>query len=178
MKHGMIGASLLAAASTAAAQTQPPAVPASADDAHRIVAALRVDRQIDFLIPKLSPGYARQMIAALGGSIRFKAQMERPGGRDRLQVALQAAFERAMRAHSIEFGDALARDYAERLTPADLHAVAEFLTRGAGARWAEVAADVQQASSRAGAKIGAVAGEEAYDAILHELDPKTGFIDD
>lgn len=145
-------------------------------DARHIVRMLKIQQQIEFLTPKLSPVFAQQMIVTLATSERFKAQLAATDGRVRLQKALQEEFERAFQGRVGDLVDEIARDYDRRLSAADLHDVAVFLESGAGGRWAAVLSDVQQTSSTAGARAGAIAGEEVYDAVLKRLDTRTGLL--
>jgi hypothetical protein len=165
----------LALALAAAPQAAPAPRPVSAD-ARRIVAALGLDRQVAFMTGTLAPLFARQVLATLGSDPAFKAQLATAEGRARLETVLREEFEKAFRGRIPELVEAIARDYDAKLSPAELHSVAAFLSGGAGARWAATLSDVQQASSAVGAQLGAKAGAEAYAAVLARMDAKTGLV--
>lgn len=158
----------------APAWTQTVSGKAASSDAQRIVQVLKVREQVSFLVKKLSPVFAQQMLSALSGSDQFKADLANPESRARLQKALEEEFERAYNAHVDELVEEIAQDYDRRLSPSDLREVAAFVGSGAGARWAASISDIQQSSSGAGERIGAIAGEEAYDAVLKKLKSQVG----
>ena len=82
--------------------------PAVSGDARKLATGLHVREQIEFLIPRLSPLFAQQMLATVQQSNRFRAQIATPERREQLQAAFGAEFEQAFRAHLAEMVDAVA----------------------------------------------------------------------
>ncbi len=180
MIRHLLCAAATACAAPALAQSSPDSATLAA--AERLIDVTRIGAQLEQMFAMMVPTMAKGAMAQLEAGQTTRAMFEQLtqndyGRKQKLEAMLAEEFTTAIRAQMPRLKREYAREYAAAFSKAELDALSDFFSKGAGAKYVEqtpgLNAKLAATSQRIGMEIGMIAVPEALRRAKSELDAET-----